>query len=117
MSLRKVSLALIVGAALVGCANLDERGNGMLGGAVGGASGAAIGGELGGREGAVVGAGVGAAAGAALGQRASVHRVEASEKKKMKTTQNMATVTAANTKTIKSALSALSRSRGCVDWR
>src|SRR6266513_6543704 len=65
----RVSLALIVGAALVGCANLDERGNEMVGGAVGGASRAAIGGELGGREGAVVGAGVGAAAGAAVGQR------------------------------------------------
>jgi len=71
MSPRRVSLALIVGAALAGCANLDERGNEMLGGAVGGASGAAIGGELGGREGAVVGAGVGAAAGAAVGQRAN----------------------------------------------
>src|SRR2546425_4208861 len=70
MRLRKVSLALLVGAALAGCANLDERGNEMVGGAIGGASGAAIGGELGGREGAVVGASVGAAAGAAGGPKA-----------------------------------------------
>jgi len=34
----------------------------------------------------------------------SVHRVEASEKKKTKTTRDTASVTAANTKTIRSAL-------------
>ena len=33
MKLRKVSLALIVGAALAGCANLDERGNEIVTGA------------------------------------------------------------------------------------
>lgn len=67
----KIALALAISAALAGCANLDERGNEVVGGAVGGAAGAAIGGELGGRDGAIIGAGAGAAAGAAVGQRAS----------------------------------------------
>jgi hypothetical protein len=71
MKLRNLSAALIAGAALCACANLDERGNEVVGGAVGGAGGAVVGRELGGRDGAVVGAGVGGAVGAAVGQRAT----------------------------------------------
>ena len=67
--LKKAAMALIIGASLSACANLDERGNAVLGGAIGGATGAAVGHEVGGRDGAIVGAGVGAAAGAAIGQR------------------------------------------------
>src|SRR5690349_25020720 len=67
--LRNVTMALVVAAALGGCANLDERGNEVVGGAVGGAAGAAIGHEVGGADGAVVGAGAGAAIGTAVGQR------------------------------------------------
>jgi hypothetical protein len=67
--LRRTALALIVGASLTACANLDQRGNAALGGAIGGATGAVIGHDLGGRDGAVIGAGVGAATGAAVGQR------------------------------------------------
>lgn len=67
--LGKTTLALLVGASLTGCANLDDRGNSAVGGAIGGAAGAVLGYELGGRQGAVVGAGVGGATGAAVGQR------------------------------------------------
>ena len=74
--LRNVTMGWLVAAALAGCANLDERGNEVVGGAVGGAAGAAIGHEVGGRDGAVVGAGAGAAIGAAVGQRESRTEVQ-----------------------------------------
>src|SRR3979490_2386665 len=69
MKLRNWSAALIASAALSACANLDERGNEVVGGAVGGAGGAVVGRELGGRDGAVVGAGVGGGVGTGGGQR------------------------------------------------
>jgi hypothetical protein len=68
---RRAALALVVGASLGACANLDERGNSVLGGAIGGAAGAAVGYEAGGRDGAVLGAGAGAATGTAVAQRRS----------------------------------------------
>jgi hypothetical protein len=69
--LKNVTMVLVVAAAFGGCANLDERGNEVVGGAVGGAAGAAIGREVGGPDGAVLGAGTGAAIGTAVGQRNS----------------------------------------------
>ena len=80
--IRKTTLALLVGASLAGCANMDDRGKSAVGGAIGGAGGAVIGYELGGRQGAVVGAGVGAATGAAVGQkqgRSETHGVVVAE--------------------------------------
>src|SRR5574340_589394 len=70
MRINRLSLLAMITISLAACADLDERGNEVVGGAVGAAAGAAIGNELGGRDGAVVGAGVGAVTGVVVGQRA-----------------------------------------------